>query len=121
MDQMKRIHWDKLPERCRRDIRRFFQKPHWESETDPAECPELYRDPDDYIILASRAGAGIRADRWQASFLRKSDAETFKAYHPDYRSGYFRVTGVNGTLRCGSMPPWTEAERAATAAEGGNP
>jgi hypothetical protein len=121
MDQMKPIHWDELPERCRRDIRRFFQKPHWDSESDPGGCPELYRDPEDYIILASRAGTLVRSERWQASFLHKSDAERFKSYHPDYRTAYFRVAGVNGRLRCRTPGVPVDAERASAAAEGGNP
>lgn len=120
MDQMKRIHLDELPEPCRRDIRRFFQMPHWDAESDPGGCPELYRDPEDYIILASRTGVGRNANGWQASFLHKSDTETFKSYHPDYRTAYFRVEGVGGRLRCRTVGPWVEAAPRARALDGGN-
>jgi hypothetical protein len=120
MDQMKRIHLDELPEPCRRDIRRFFQKPHWDAESDPGGCPELYRNPEDYIILASRTGAGSQANGWQASFLHKSDIETFQSYHPDFRTAYLRVTGVNGRLRCRTAPVWKPGSAEARAHEGGN-
>lgn len=91
MEKMKIIHQDELPERCRYDIRRFFEKPNCEHEAEPDCIPILYRNPEEYIILASKERNGTNYLKWQASFLKKSDINSFKQYHPDYLNKYFRV------------------------------
>jgi len=91
MEKMKIIHQDELPERCRYAIKSFFEKPNCEHESEPDCIPILYRNPEEYVVLATKERNGTNYSKWQASFLRKSDIGSFKQYHPDYLNKYFRV------------------------------
>lgn len=95
MKQMKKIHLDELPERCRRDIERFFHDPNAGSESAPPVFPDFSRNPQDYVILAAKEKKGSNYSKWQTSFLKKSDMPHFKKYHPNYRSKYFVVWEEN--------------------------
>jgi hypothetical protein len=91
MERMKTIHRDELPERCLQDIHRFFQKPYFAEELNDPCLPSLNKNPNEYIILASKEKTGTNYSKWQTSFLRKSDIEMFKKYNPDYSKKYFVV------------------------------
>jgi len=91
MDRMELIHLDELPERCRRDIKRFFQKPHSDLDVNLRNKSALYRNPDDYLILAREEKKGPNATAWQTSFLKKSDIHTFIRYNPNYTRKYYLV------------------------------
>ena len=95
MEDMRKIHLDELPERCRRDIERFFHNPLRETETTAPPAPVFCRNPEDYVILAAKEKKGSNYSKWQTSFLKKADMPHFKKYHPNYRSKYFVVWEEN--------------------------
>lgn len=103
MDRMDLIHLDELPERCRRDIKRFFQKPHSDLDADFENKNALYRNPDDYLILASKEQKGNPFAKWQTSFLKKSDIKTFLRYNPHYNRKYYLVW--DETIQLAPEPP----------------
>lgn len=91
MNRMEMIHLDELPERCQREIQRFFQKPHSDLDVNLQNKSALYRNPEDYLILASKEKKGNNYSKWQTSFLKKSDIHTFIRYNPDYSRQYYLV------------------------------
>ncbi len=91
MNNMKPIHPDELPERCRLEIKHFFKKPHIEPDSHISANALLYRNPEDYIVLASKEKGSKNYSKWQASFLLKSELDNFKKYHPDYTGKYYIV------------------------------
>ncbi len=86
LDELKRIHPDELPERCRRDIRRFFQ-----GTPQRAEAADAERDPAEYIILAGRVKGRTNYSKWQTSFLKYADLDLFRSHHRDYARKFYRV------------------------------
>lgn len=91
MNRMEKIHLDELPERCRREIQSFFQKPHSDLDVNLQNKSALYRNPDDYLILASKEKKDNNYTKWQTSFLKKSDVHTFIRYNPNYCRQYYLV------------------------------
>jgi hypothetical protein len=94
MEKMRQVHLDELPERCRQDIRRFFRIPHSEPNRG-RDRTDFYRDPTEYIILASKERNGSNYSKWQASFLKKADIPTFKEHNPKYWQRFYEVWEEN--------------------------
>lgn len=88
MEKMRTVYLDELPERCRQEIRRFFRIPQ---KRLTQEMNVLYRDPAEYVILASKERNGTNYSKWQTSFLKKTDIQLFKEHNPNYNTRFYLI------------------------------